>query len=85
MSLGKRGMRLALQPAAGFFTLWRTPDRAFGLKMESSQQFNFMMIEETGVVGVHFPGYIRYAVCADVEAMAEDIDTAFRKAQVSYE
>ena len=22
-----------------------------------------MMIEATGVVGVHFPGYMRYAVC----------------------
>ena len=42
------------------------------------------MIEETGVVGVHFPGYIRYAVCADIEAMAGDLARAFNKAQVSY-
>ena len=28
-----------------------------------------MMIEETGVVGVHFPGYVRYAVCADIADM----------------
>ena len=27
-----------------------------------------MMIEETGVVGVHFPGYLRYAVCGDIDA-----------------
>jgi hypothetical protein len=43
-----------------------------------------MMIEETGVVGVHFPGYVRYAVCGDVEAMTEDLRVAFGKASVSY-
>lgn len=43
-----------------------------------------MMIEKTGVVGVHFPGYIRYAVCGDVAAMGNDIDEAFAKADVSY-
>ncbi len=78
------GMQLALKPAAGFFTLWRGPCRAFGTRIESAAHFNFLMIEETGVVGVHFPGYIRYAVCGDVEAMAGDLDRAFNKAQVSY-
>jgi hypothetical protein len=43
------------------------------------------MIEETGVVGVHFPGYVRYAVCGDVEAMAGDINAAFARAKVSYD
>ena len=43
-----------------------------------------MMIEATGVVGVHFPPYVRYAVCADVEAVAGEIEEAFRKARVSY-
>jgi len=33
---------------------------------------------------VHFPGYLRYAVCADVEAMAEPLNAAFERAQVSY-
>ncbi len=45
----------------------------------------FTMIEETGVVGVHFPGYVRYAVCGDVEAMSEGIEAAFARAQVSYD
>jgi hypothetical protein len=36
------------------------------------------------VVGVHFPGYLRYAVCADIDAMALAIDEAFSKAQVFY-
>jgi hypothetical protein len=43
-----------------------------------------MMIEATGVVGVHFPGYMRYAVCADVAAVASEIDAAFEQAKVSY-
>ena len=77
-------MRLAIEPAAGFFTLWMAPTRAFGRRIESAEHFNFMMIEETGVAGVHFPGYVRYAVCGDVEAMAEDIDAAFTRTQVSY-
>lgn len=78
------GMRLALEPAAGFFTLWLVPTRAFETTIESAEQFNFMMIEETGVVGVHFPGYVRYAVCADVAAMAGDLEKAFKKAGISY-
>ena len=80
-----QGMRLAIQPAAGFFTLWMVPDHAFGRRVESAEHFNFMMIEETGVVGVHFPGYVRYAVCGDVDAMAEGIEAAFARAQVSYD
>jgi hypothetical protein len=43
-----------------------------------------MMIEQTGVVGVHFPGYVRYAVCADIDAMAPALEEAFKKAHVSY-
>ena len=79
------GMQLALEPRAGFFTLWRAPSYAFGQRMESAEAFNFLMIRETGVVGVHFPGYLRYAVCADVEAMAEQLSDAFERAHVSYE
>ena len=83
--LTARGMRLAQEPAAGFFTLWMAPSRTFGQSVESAEHFNYMMIEETGVVGVHFPGFIRYAVCADVEAMNGEIAAAFDKAQVSYD
>jgi hypothetical protein len=77
-------MRLALEPAAGFYTLWLIPTRAFGRRVESAEHFNFMMIEATGVVGVHFPGYMRYAVCADIAAVATEIEAAFKQAQVSY-
>jgi len=83
--LTRHGMRLALAPAAGFYTLWMIPSRAFGTRVESAEHFNFMMIEHTGVVGVHFPGYLRYAVCADVAAVAQEIEEAFAKAKVSYE
>jgi LL-diaminopimelate aminotransferase len=82
--LSENGMQPAIQPAAGFFTLWHVPTYACGRAVESAEHFNFMMIEETGVVGVHFPGYVRYAVCGDVEAMAEDLRIAFRRASVSY-
>ena len=82
--LTRHGMQLALAPAAGFFTLWLIPTRAFGTRVESAEHFNFMMIEATGVVGVHFPGYMRYAVCADIEAVAREIEEAFKQAQVSY-
>jgi LL-diaminopimelate aminotransferase len=83
--LRQRGMQLAVEPRAGFFTLWKVPKRAFGENVQDAKQFNFMMIERTGVVGVHFHPYIRYAVCGDVEAMAGEIDEAFKKANVSYD
>lgn len=83
--LGSYGMRLAVNPGAGFFTLWLAPKRAFGRKIARAEEFNFLMIEETGVVGVHFHPYIRYAVTGDVEAMVGPIANAFARAQVSYE
>jgi aspartate/methionine/tyrosine aminotransferase len=82
--LTRHGMRLALEPAAGFFTLWLIPTHAFATRVESAGHFNSMMIENAGVVGVHFPGYVRYAVCADIEASATGIDEAFEQAQVYY-
>ena len=42
-----------------------------------------MMIENTGVVGVHFGDFLRYAVCADVGAMQEELNAAFQAAAVS--
>lgn len=83
--LTSQGMQIAVEPDAGFFTLWRLPNRAFGEEIRSAEQFNFLMMERTGLIGVHFePSYIRYAVCADVEALAKGIDDAFKEAQVSY-
>jgi hypothetical protein len=82
--LTHHGMRLAIEPAAGFFTLWLIPTHAFGTTVDSAAHFNGMMIEETGVVGVHFPGYVRYAVCADIDAMAPALEEAFKRAQVFY-
>jgi aspartate/methionine/tyrosine aminotransferase len=79
------GMRLASQPLAGFYTLWDAPTRAFGQKMESAEDFNFAMIDNAGVVGVHFPGCIRYAVCADVKEMEKGLRKAFEKADVGYD
>ncbi len=83
--LSDAGMRRAIEPRAGFFTLWQVPKRAFGVDIKNAMDFNFAMIENTGVVGVHFDPYIRYAVAsADVVAIADDIKDAFAKAEVSY-
>lgn len=65
------GLKQACETSAGFFTLWKVPKKAFGQPMASAEAFNRMVIEKTGIVGVHFQGpggeyYIRYAVCADV-------------------
>jgi LL-diaminopimelate aminotransferase len=78
------GMRLAIRPQAGFFTLWEAPTRAFGQAMDDAAQFNFAMIDRAGIVGVHFSNYVRYAVCADVAAVESDLRAAFQSAQVSY-
>ena len=42
------------------------------------------MIDKVGLVGVPFGGYVRYAVCADIEAMQSDIKAAFEAARVGY-
>jgi len=78
------GMRLAIQPQAAFYTLWQTPTEAFGAPVESSEQFNYTMIEKTGVVGVPFGDYLRYAVCGDVEAIQAELKSAFTDADVTY-
>ena len=58
----KNGMKPAIKPGAGFFTLWQRPDYAFGAEIRDAQHFNYLMIEKTGVVGVHFEPYMRYSV-----------------------
>lgn len=83
--LQANGMRLAVEPKAGFFSLWQSPRMAFGKPMANASEFNREMIEQTGAVGVHFDPYIRYAVTSDVEAYVDQIDQAFKKASVSYE
>ena len=78
------GMRLAIEPGAGFFTLWQRPDKAFGEEIKDAEHFNYLMIEKTGVVGVHFEPYMRYSVTGDIEGMAEVIENAFAQARVGY-
>jgi LL-diaminopimelate aminotransferase len=82
--LVKNGMRPAIEPGAGFFTLWQRPDRAFGEEIRDAGHFNYLMIERTGVVGVHFEPYMRYSVTGDIEGMAEVIQNAFAQAKVGY-
>jgi LL-diaminopimelate aminotransferase len=83
--LSKQGMRLAIEPGAGFFTLWKRPDMAFGVPIKDAEHFNFLMIEKTGVVGVHFQPFMRYSVTSDIEAMAGVIEAAFARAKVAYQ
>jgi len=84
--LQSHGMKLAVKPGAGFFTLWQLPQKAFGQKIKDAQHFNFLMIEKTGIVGVHFHPYIRYAVVAPIEEQEfqNAIDLAFAQAKVKY-
>lgn len=84
--LSSFGAELAVQPGAGFFSLWKTPRHAFGAKITSSEQFNRLMIENTGVVGVHFEPYIRYSVTSPIEKpeWQEAIANAFAKADIKY-
>ena len=84
--LTQRGMQLAVEPKAGFFTLWKRPKKIFGEKVQNARHFNFMMIKKTGIVGVHFDPYIRYAVVAPIEKrdFIEAIKTAFNEARVEY-
>lgn len=74
------GMEIACDPGAGFFTLWETPKTAFGQQVESAKHFNQLMIANTGIVGVHFHPYIRYAVVGDVESMLPFIKAGFKAA-----
>jgi aspartate/methionine/tyrosine aminotransferase len=84
--LKEAGLQQACETSAGFFTLWRVPKRAFGVDLETDirtqgkpahEAFNRLVIDEAGIVGVHFQGpgadgkgepLIRYAVCDDVLA-----------------
>lgn len=80
--LEKAGLKPACRTEAGFFTLWRVPDSAFGRELSTDpatrglpahEAFNRLVISETGLVGVHFKDaqgrpLIRYAVCDDVLA-----------------
>jgi aspartate/methionine/tyrosine aminotransferase len=88
------GLKPACETTAGFFTLWNTPDQAFGVdlvsesekkKISRSELFNRLAIEKTGIVGVHFQGapgsgesFIRYAVCTDV--LDKEFQTRFESA-----
>lgn len=75
-TLKKAGLQPAGETTAGFFTLWKVPNRAFGVDLRQgegshSERFNRLVIDRTGMVGVHFTGptgepYIRYAVCFDI-------------------
>lgn len=80
------GMRLVVEPQAGFFSLWGTPRQVFGQEVKDAEHFNQLMIQNTGIVGVHFPPYMRYSTCAPLEDpdFAEAVQTGFARADVRY-
>jgi LL-diaminopimelate aminotransferase len=82
--LGQYGMKLALNPKAGFFTLWLSPSKAFGRQITDAEDFNLAMIKNTGIAGVHFGQYIRYSVCADIIPAIKEIAKGFESAKVAY-
>jgi LL-diaminopimelate aminotransferase len=84
--LHSTGMTPVVAPSAGFFTLYTHPTVAFGQRMKSADEFCELMIKKTGIVGVPFDPYVRYAVCAsDVIEHTDRIFDAFSEAQVEYE
>lgn len=82
--LEDNGMRLAVRPGAGFFTLWLMPKKAFGRIIGNGEEFNDLMINKTGIVGVPFGRYIRYAVTGLIEEWKAPITKGFMLAEVSY-
>lgn len=59
------GLRPACETTSGFFTLWLVPDEAFGIDLHAeaakrgiprAELYNRLVIERTGIVGVHFTG-----------------------------
>jgi LL-diaminopimelate aminotransferase len=78
------GMKIAVKPKAGFFTLWLAPKRAFGQEIKNAEEFNNLMIRETGIVGVPFGEYIRYAVVGPIDKWGGPLTEGFNKARVSY-
>jgi len=64
-SLKQAGFREACETEAGFFTLWKAPNKIFGRDLRTdpstkdmplSEAVNRTIISETGIVGVHFQG-----------------------------
>lgn len=85
--LQELGMQMAVQPLAGFFSLWLAPRRAFGRNIKDGQDFNFLLMEKTGVAGVHFGPYVRYSVAAapiEESKWQNAIMEAFKHADVKY-
>lgn len=82
------GLKLAVEPKAGFFTLWRVPTTAFGLTVKDASHFNELMIMRAGLAGVPFdPGYIRYAVCnplLDDNNVIADLASLLAEAKIGY-
>lgn len=85
---GGAGLRLAVLPKAGFFSLWLVPKKAFGQRVKDAEHFNELMIKNTGIAGVHFnPGYIRYAVAGspvEKQEWQEALKNGFESARVAY-
>lgn len=84
--MGETGMKLACVPKAGFFTLWQTPTKAFGERIQNAEHFNQLVIENTGIIEVDFDPFIRAAVVEDIEnpTNQQKIADSFKKAKVSY-
>jgi LL-diaminopimelate aminotransferase len=82
------GMRLSVEPKAGFFAMFDCPDAAFGQRIDAdAENFNQLMIQNTGVVGVHFGNRYRCSVATAPmdDEMIERIGEAFSKAKVEYD
>jgi aspartate/methionine/tyrosine aminotransferase len=99
--LKQAGFQQECETSAGFFTLWKVPREAFGVSIQQrskeqgcseSQAFNQLMIQKTGIVGVHFSigpqarPLIRYAVCSDIlnPSFQKRLEACLKTLQLSY-
>lgn len=90
------GLRSAGGTDGWFFSLWHCPKTLDGTPVTTAEEFNNLMIENYGVIGVPFSWatlpdgsreqFIRYAVCAPLEnsTFAEKVWNVFSKINITY-
>lgn len=94
--LTSSGLKSAGGTDGGFFSLWHCPKALDGIQITTAEEFNNLMIEKYGVIGVPFSGailadgtreqFIRYAVCAPLEdaQFAQKVHNVFSQISITY-
>lgn len=93
--LKNAGFKLACPTDAGFFMLFHCPKTVDGQVVADSEEFNELMINKIGLVGVPFTGaevggqteqFIRYSVCSDFtdSEFAARVESALDQVELGY-